>query len=137
MDRLPSRRDALRAGGLAAGRGWRTSEVATGLRTREMELAGPVVWRVYATRDGLPGIETYLLAPGRGWRPETVIRTAGPVQRIELIGGFRDPVRILATGASSARDVCVADGDIYVAGRHRGWAHPGWIRPVSYATMTS
>jgi hypothetical protein len=26
-------------------------------------------------------------------------------------------VRVLATGASGARDVAVADGDIYVAGR--------------------
>jgi hypothetical protein len=38
------------------------------------------------------------------------------VQRIEVIDGYRDPARILATGASSAREVAVADGDIYVAG---------------------
>jgi hypothetical protein len=36
-----------------------------------------------------------------------------------VIGGFRDPARILATGNSSAREVTVADGDIYVAG-HQG-----------------
>lgn len=111
------------------GREWRTTEVATGLRTREMEPAGPVSWRVYATRDGQPNIETYLLtlgrrwgwAPVRGsektrWRPEAVVPTPKPVQRIELITGFRDPARILATGASSARDVAIADGDVYVAG---------------------
>jgi hypothetical protein len=98
------------------GRGWRITEVATGLRTREMEPVDPFTWRVYATRDGQPGIETYLLTLGRFWRPETVIPTPKPVQRIELITGFRDPARILATGASSAREVTVADGDIYVAG---------------------
>lgn len=37
----------------------------------------------------------------------------------QVIAGFRDPARILATGASSARDVSVADGDIYVAGTPR------------------
>jgi hypothetical protein len=98
------------------GREWRTTEVATGLRTREMEPAGPITWRVYTTRDGQPNIETYLLTLGRWWRPESVITTPRPVQRIELINGFRDPARILATGASSAREVTVADGDVYVAG---------------------
>jgi hypothetical protein len=34
-----------------------------------------------------------------------------------LIGGFHDPARILASGASTDRDVAVANGDIYVAGR--------------------
>lgn len=99
------------------GRGWHTTEVATGLRTREMEPVTPATWRVYTTRDGQPNIETYLLTLGRFWRPETVIPTPRPVQRIELITGFRDPARILATGASSAREVSVADGDVYVAGR--------------------
>ncbi|KAB2352637.1 BNR-4 repeat-containing protein [Actinomadura rudentiformis] len=98
-----------------AGR-WRTSEVASGLRTREMEPVAGDVWRVYTTRDAEPGVSTYLLGPGRSWRPETQIATAKPVQRIELIAGFRDPARILITGASSARDVSIADGDIHVAG---------------------
>jgi hypothetical protein len=101
------------------GRQWHTTEVATGLRTREMEQVNPFTWRVYTTRDGQPNIETYLLTLGRHWRPETVIETPRPVQRIELIGGFRDPARILATGASSAREVSVADGDVYVAGLDR------------------
>jgi hypothetical protein len=81
-----------------------------------MEPAGPHAWRVYATVEGAPsGISTYLLC-GTSWRPETTIATPKPVQRIELITNFRDPARILATGASSARDVSVADGDIYVGG---------------------
>ena len=46
-----------------------------------------------------------------------MLATPTPVQRIEVIGGYRDPARILATGASSARDVSTADGDVYVAGR--------------------
>lgn len=98
------------------GRQWQTREVATGLRTRELERLDPVTWRVYATRDGQPNIETFLITLGRFWRPETVIITPKPVQRIELIGDFHDPARILATGASSAREVTVADGDVYVAG---------------------
>jgi hypothetical protein len=98
------------------GTGWDTKEVASGLRSREVEQVNLVTWRVYATRDGQPNIETYLLRFGIDWRPETVIRTAKPVQRIEVIGNFRDPARILASGASTARDVAVADGDIYVAG---------------------
>ncbi|WP_433510562.1 BNR-4 repeat-containing protein [Nonomuraea sp. CA-143628] len=97
-------------------RGWQTSEVATGLRTREMEQIGPDTWRVYTTVDGQPGIATHRLDHGRRWTPETVIPTPKPVQRIELITRFRDPARILATGASSAREVTVADGDVYVAG---------------------
>jgi hypothetical protein len=99
------------------GRGWRNTEVGAGVRVRDMERLGPVGWRVYATAaDGTPGIRTYRLTPGAGWRYESVIPTPKPVQRIEVIDGYRDPVRILATGASSARDVSVADGDIYVAG---------------------
>ncbi|WP_158886663.1 BNR-4 repeat-containing protein [Amycolatopsis anabasis] len=98
------------------GRGWDVREVATGLRLRELEPLGGGVWRVYATRDGKPDIETYRLTGGRDWHPETVIRTPKPVQRVEVITGFRDPARVLATGASSQRDVSVADGDIYVAG---------------------
>jgi hypothetical protein len=45
-----------------------------------------------------------------------VIETPREAQRIELIEGFRDPARILATGSSSSRDVTVADGDIHVIG---------------------
>lgn len=97
------------------GTGWRTTEVATGLCTREMEPVGPDTWRVYATRDLQPNILTYLLERGTRWTPETTIRTR-EVQRIELVTGFRDPGRILATGTASDRDVSVADGDIYLAG---------------------
>ncbi|GAB2758789.1 BNR-4 repeat-containing protein [Amycolatopsis magusensis] len=97
------------------GSAWETRQVANGLRTREIEPAGRGSWRVYATRDGKPDIETYLLS-GLDWRPEAVIPTPKPVQRVEVITNFRDPARILATGASSAREVSVADGDIYVVG---------------------
>jgi BNR repeat-containing family member len=106
-------------------RGWQTTEATTGVRVRDMEPAGPDVWRVYATVEGAAsGISTYLLRPGGpgqppSWRPETVIPTPKAVQRIEVITGHRDPARILASGASSAREVTVADGDIYVAGRTR------------------
>ncbi|WP_414943361.1 hypothetical protein [Amycolatopsis sp. cmx-11-32] len=48
-----------------------------------------------------------------------MITTPKPVQRVEVIAGFRGPARILVTGASSARDVSVADGDICVAGTPR------------------
>ncbi|WP_433727325.1 BNR-4 repeat-containing protein [Actinoplanes sp. CA-051413] len=100
--------------------GWRTREVATGVRVRDMEPAGPASWRIYATpADGTPGIGVYRLTAGSFWRYETTIATPKPVQRIEVIDGRRDPAWILATGASSARDVAVADGDIYVAGRPR------------------
>jgi hypothetical protein len=50
-------------------------------------------------------------------RAERTLATSQPVQRIEVIGGHREPAHILATGSSSARDVSVADGDIFVAGR--------------------
>ncbi len=107
-------------GGLWTPLGWHVAELATGARVRDMEPVDPFTWRVYATNDdGSTGIDTYLLAAGTKWRPETVIPTAQPVQRIEVIADHRDPARILATGASSARDVAVADGDIFVAGLAR------------------
>jgi hypothetical protein len=84
-----------------------------------MERLNPVTWRVYATEDGKPNVNTYLVRLGRTWDAETVIPTAKPVQRIELIEDFRDPVRVLLSGASSARDVAIADGDISVAGVKR------------------
>ncbi|PRY46102.1 hypothetical protein [Umezawaea tangerina] len=95
---------------------WQTEEVARGLRVREMEPLSPTTWRVYATEDGKPNVTTYRVVPGRTWTAEAVIPTAKPVQRVELVGHFRDPVRVLLSGASSARDVAVADGDISVAG---------------------
>jgi hypothetical protein len=98
--------------------GWRTREVATGVRVRDMEQVDATSWRVYGTDNaGAPGIGTYRLTAGTGWQFESTIPTPQAVQRIEVIGGYRDPARILATGASSARDVSVADGDVYVAGR--------------------
>jgi hypothetical protein len=96
------------------GAGWRTREVTTGVRTREIEQVGLFTWRVYMTVDGQPNIQTALLRFGSQWVPGPVIPIARPVQRIELITGFREPARLLATGASSARDVAIADGDIYV-----------------------
>jgi hypothetical protein len=104
--------------GLPASSGWYTREIGTGARIRDMEQSGPATWRVYATSDAATsGIDTYQLFGGLVWHHESTIPTAKAVQRIEVIGGYRDPARILATGASSDRDVAVADGDIYVAGR--------------------
>ena len=100
------------------GRAWETREVARGLRTRDMEQLDPFTWRVYATEDGKPNVNTYLVKCGK-WTPESVIPTAKPVQRVEIIDNFRDPVRALFSGASSDRDVAVADGDITVAGFSR------------------
>src|SRR5437764_1055497 len=42
------------------------------------------------------------------------------VQRVDVIADHRDPARIIATAASSAREVTVADGDVYVAGLRFG-----------------
>jgi len=98
---------------------WQTKEVARGLRVRDMEPLNFATWRVYATEDGKPNVNTYKVTLGRTWEAETVIPTAKPVQRIELIKDFRDPVRVLLSGASSAREVAVADGDISVAGIKR------------------
>lgn len=78
---------------------------------------GPHTWRVYGT--GATGIQTYLLRAGvvASWQHESSLDIARAVGRIELIGSYRDPLRILATGASSGRDVSTFyDGDIYVAG---------------------
>jgi hypothetical protein len=97
---------------------WFTQEIGTGARIRDMEPSGPATWRVYTTDDTKPsGIDTYQLLAGAVWRHESTIPTPKAVQRIEVITDNRDPARILATGASSARDVSTADGDIYVAGR--------------------
>lgn len=94
---------------------WAIKEVTTGVRTREMEpVAGG--WRVYSTVDLQPGIRTALLTDTGVWTAGAQIPTAKPVQRIELITRFRDPARLLVTGASSARDASVADGDIHVVG---------------------
>lgn len=98
--------------------GWRSREVATGFRVRDMERVDELTWRIYATPDaGVAGIETFHLRLGTALRKEGTIATAQAVQRIEVIDGHRGPAHILATGASSARDVSVADGDILVVGR--------------------
>jgi hypothetical protein len=97
--------------------GWHNREVTTGVRVRDMERLDAKTWRVYGTDDaGTPGITTYRLTGGIDWRFESAIATPRAVQRIEVITDHRDPARILATGASSDRDVSVADGDVYVAG---------------------
>ena len=95
--------------------GWQAREVATGVRVRDMERLDAETWRVYGT-DTAGGVSTYRLSAGNRWRFESTIPTPRPVQRVEVIGGYHDPARILVTGASSDRDVAVADGDVYVAG---------------------
>jgi hypothetical protein len=104
------------------GSGWQAREMATGFRIRDMEPVDEFTWRLYGTPDNgvagvLPNIETYRLTLGNNLRHESTIVTPTPVQRIEVIGGYRDPARILVSGNSTARDVTTADGDIYVAGR--------------------
>jgi hypothetical protein len=100
--------------------GWRVTPLGTGVRVRDMEPVLPFAWRVYATPDpATTGILSYLLMPGVGWKAGPTTATPTPVQRIEVITDAREPNRILATGASTARDVATADGDVYVAGFHR------------------
>ena len=100
--------------------GWRSREVATGFRIRDMERVDELTWRIYTTRDGLTGIETFRLHHGTRLRTEATIATSQPVQRIEVIGGYREPAHLLATGNSSARDVSIADGNVFVVGRRPG-----------------
>ncbi|MEU4215650.1 BNR-4 repeat-containing protein [Actinoplanes sp. NPDC026623] len=58
--------------------GWRTREVATGVRVRDMERLDGQTWRVYGTDDaGAPGIATYRLTAGRDWRFESASATPG------------------------------------------------------------
>ncbi len=98
--------------------GWRSTEIGTGIRVRDMEKVNGLTWRIYATVEGTTsGIATYHLYAGTWLQPETVLPTPKAVQRIEVIENAHDPTRILASGASSAREVSIADGDIYVAGR--------------------
>ena len=98
------------------GRRWSAREVTTGLRPREMQPAGPDTWRVYASRDGSPALETYTLTAGAYWRRDGAVATRQEVQRVELITGGH---LLLATGNSSGRDVAIADGDVYLIGAHR------------------
>ncbi len=96
------------------GRRWQTKEVTTGVRIQG-DRAG--VRRLAGLQHrSQPGIKTALLTEWGSWIPGETIPTAKPVQRIELITNFRDPARLLVTGASSAREVSVADGDIHVVG---------------------
>jgi hypothetical protein len=64
-------------------------------------------------------VHTFLVRLGLTWTPEAVIPTAKPVQRVEVVENFRDPARAIFSGASSQRDVSIADGDISVAGISR------------------
>jgi hypothetical protein len=99
--------------------GWQTREVATGVRVRDMEPSRLLTWRVYATPAGgtaPSGIQTFVFTAGFRWRAGQPIPTRQAVQRVEVITHGRDPARIVATAASSARDVTTADGDVYVAG---------------------
>lgn len=98
------------------GFGWRHKDLGTGARFRDMEPADDLSWRLYATPDpAATGVDTYRLVPGVSYRRESSLATPQPVQRIEVIAGHRAPARLLLTGNSSAREVTVADGDVYVA----------------------
>ncbi|MEU4235934.1 BNR-4 repeat-containing protein [Actinoplanes sp. NPDC026619] len=95
--------------------GWRHQDLGTGARFRDMEPAGDGSWLVYATPDpAASGVDTYRLRPGVSWRRKSSLVTPQPIQRIEVIAGHRGPARLLLTGNSSAREVTVADGDVYV-----------------------
>ncbi|GAA4472671.1 BNR-4 repeat-containing protein [Phytohabitans houttuyneae] len=98
--------------------GWQKREVATGLRVRDMERVDPLTWRVYTTSTApdVTAVSTARLYAGLLWQPEATIAVPRPVQRIEVIQDYRDPARLILSGASSARPADVADGDIYVAG---------------------
>ncbi|GAA0798459.1 BNR-4 repeat-containing protein [Spirilliplanes yamanashiensis] len=98
--------------------GWQTRKVASGVRVRDMEKVDPFTWRVYATTNdpAVTAVSTVKLYAGTLWQPESTIPIPRAVQRIEVIEGYRDPARIVISGASSARPADVADGDIYVAG---------------------
>jgi hypothetical protein len=102
--------------GVWTGSKWQVTEIATGLRTRDMEPLTESTWRVYANRETKPNISTFLITGGRTWTAEATIATPKEIQRIEVITGGLDPARILASGNSTNRSVSVADGDIYVAG---------------------
>ncbi|MFC7535103.1 BNR-4 repeat-containing protein [Actinoplanes sp. GCM10030250] len=101
--------------------GWRNREVASGIRVRDMERVDALTWRVYATTNdpAVTAISTFKLYAGAFWQSEATIPVPRAVQRIEVIDGYRDPARIIVSGASSARPADVADGDIYVAGAGR------------------
>jgi hypothetical protein len=100
--------------------GWRSTEIGTGVRVRDMEKVNDMTWRIYATVEGTTNsVGVYQLYAGAWLNQESVFPTGRQVQRIEVIGGYRDPVRILMSGNSTGRDVNIADGDINVAGRTR------------------
>lgn len=101
--------------------GWHTREVATGIRVRDMERVDPLTWRVYATSTDttVTAVTTFKLFAGTLWRSESTIPIPRAVQRIEVVDGYRDPARLIISGASSARPADVSDGDIYVAGAAR------------------
>ncbi|GAA3943607.1 hypothetical protein Aau02nite_01240 [Amorphoplanes auranticolor] len=72
------------------------------MRVRDMEPAGPASWRIYATpAGGTPGIGAYRLTAGSLWRYEATIATPKPVQRIEVIDGYRDPPGSWPPGAEA------------------------------------
>jgi hypothetical protein len=103
------------------GAGWQSHELGIGYRIRDIEEVDRLTWRVYGTPDlgtpgVLPNIDTFKLTLGTNLQHESTIVTPKPVQRIEVIGGYKDPARILATGNSTGRDVAIADGDVYVVG---------------------
>ena len=103
------------------GLGWQGRELASGLRVRDMEKVDPFTWRVYATTNdpAVTAISTFKLYAGLLWQPEGTIATPRAVQRIEVIDGYKDPARLVISGASSARPADVSDGDIYVGGASR------------------
>lgn len=94
--------------------GWRTRRIAVDLWLKELEPLGGDRFRVFATRADRPRLEVYTLDGSLAFTPAGGVDTPGAVQRVELLTGWPGGGRVLATGAASARDVAIADGDVHL-----------------------
>ena len=108
VDAVRRDRRAARPAAVWTGSGWRSGEVATGVRVRDMERVDPYL---AGLRDAGRARRT-ASARSRscaGARPlDRRVRRSrprGPCSASRSIGDYRDPARILASGASSAREV--------------------------------
>jgi hypothetical protein len=111
--------------------GWRSREVATGVRVRDMERLDGKTWRVYGTDDaGAPGVATYRLTAGTDWRFESAIATPRAVQRIEVIGNHRQRAR----GTDLRATIMDANGIVFSWTDHAGDEenHPLEVAPSGY-----
>jgi hypothetical protein len=100
------------------GAGWQTREIGREYAAREMEQVDDFTWRIYGLPSGATatGLEVHRLTLGNNAQREGTLAAGKKMGRVELIGGYRNPMRILAAGAPSAPELTVADGDIHVFG---------------------